>query len=201
MSTGQTRWGATAEEWAHFDLVLGLGSDLLPVVSNPSAVVSPGSTLKALGKVPSSYNRAGQVIGFPKWTEHLTMGPELARWPAVADYGICLQTRNIRGLDIDIADEAKAERAARYFEKVLGFAQGALPRRVRSNSGKRLLAFECAGPVRKRSFKCDGGLVELLGDGQQMVVAGCHPSGVRYEWLGGLPMAFPAIARGVAVTL
>ena len=53
-------WGASPDDWDHFDIILGLGADLLPVVSNPSAVVSKRSTIRALGKVPSLYNKEGK---------------------------------------------------------------------------------------------------------------------------------------------
>ncbi|EKM5824266.1 hypothetical protein PU342_004757, partial [Salmonella enterica] len=50
-------WGATPDEWFHFDLVLGRTDQLLPVVCNPGATISPNSKLKMLGKTPSLYNR------------------------------------------------------------------------------------------------------------------------------------------------
>ena len=56
-------YGATPQEWAHFDVVLGLTEDLLPVVSNPNAVISPQSKMKGLGKTPSRYNRQREVAG------------------------------------------------------------------------------------------------------------------------------------------
>ena len=58
-------WGATPDDWHHFDRVLGLGGDLLPVVSNPEAVISPDSTMTALGKTPSRYDSYRQVVGIP----------------------------------------------------------------------------------------------------------------------------------------
>ena len=51
------RYGATPDDWLHLDLALGLTADLLPVVSNPGAIISENSTLKAIGKTPSRYNR------------------------------------------------------------------------------------------------------------------------------------------------
>src|SRR5260221_542023 len=53
------RYGASVEEWINFSLVLGLTSDLLPVVANPNAVIGEHSKLKALGKTPSRYNWRG----------------------------------------------------------------------------------------------------------------------------------------------
>ncbi|MBT9431659.1 hypothetical protein JZM24_04970 [Candidatus Sodalis endolongispinus] len=82
-------WGATPDQWFHFDLVLGRGSDLLPVVCNPNAQLSPDSTLKALGKTPSKYNRQRHVVGFNNWTNRQTNNAELEQWIAEPDYGIC----------------------------------------------------------------------------------------------------------------
>ena len=61
-------WGASAPEWDHFDLVLGLGADLLPVVSNPTAQISAQSKIKDIGKTPSRYNRQDKVVGITDWT-------------------------------------------------------------------------------------------------------------------------------------
>ena len=65
-------YGALAADWAHLELWLGLTADLLPVVSNPNAKISPLSSLKALGKTPSIYNAQGLVVGIPNWTKRIT---------------------------------------------------------------------------------------------------------------------------------
>jgi hypothetical protein len=173
-----TQWGAPPEAWAHF-VKLGFLADLLPVVSNPEARISPLSTLKGLGKTPSVYNRDGLVIGVGKWTDRQTTAEDVARWSANPDYGICVQTRRLRAIDIDVDDHEKAHEIARHFERSLGKL---LARRWRKNSGKCLLAFTMPGDFHKRSFKVEGGLVEFLANGQQFVAVGTHPSGARYEW-------------------
>lgn len=184
-------WGATQEEWLWFDLVLGLGADLLPVVSNPEAEISPDSRMKSKGKTPSVYNRQRKVAGFPKWTAHSADADDLERWAKEKDYGICVQTRLVRGLDVDVPD-------LRLAEKIVGVFCGALrqhlPLRVRNATGKRLAAFTLPGDFSKRSFKVDGGLVEFLAGGQQFIAVGTHPSGTRYEWSGGLPDEFPTVS-------
>lgn len=174
------RWGATPEEWANFDLLLGLTPDLLPVVSNPQARVSPKSSLRSLGKTPSQYNADGLVVGIPNWTQRETTAEDIALWQKQADYGICIQTRRLRAIDIDVEDPKLAMSIVGRFERQFGRK---LPRRWRENSGKCLLAFLMPGGFPKRSFKVDGGgQVEFLGDGQQFVAAGVHPSGARYQW-------------------
>ena len=192
-------WGASKEDWLHFDLILGLGADLLPVVSNPEAEISPDSRMKSKGKTPSVYNRQRKVAGFPKWTAHSADADDLERWAKEEDYGICVQTRTVRALDIDVPDVRLSDRIEATFLRALG--QAILPTRMRAGTGKRLLAFLLQSPMRKRAFNVDGGLVELLATGQQFIAVGEHfdgngqPSGTRYEWIGGLPDEFPAIAE------
>lgn len=183
-------YGATPEDWTHFDLLLGLGIDLLPVVSNTAAEVSPDSKIKEIGKTPSRYNRARKVVGIAGWTGYQASDAEVARWAAEPDYGICLQTRTVRALDIDVPDKAKAKAITSFVAEYLGTV---LPTRCRANSGKVLLAFSLPGEMAKRKMVVDGGIVEFLATGQQFVAAGTHPSGARYEWVGGLPCEFPVL--------
>ena len=62
------QWGAPPQCWDHFDLVLGLTEDLLPVVSNLEATIDPKSKMKELGKTPSRYNAQRNAVGIPEWT-------------------------------------------------------------------------------------------------------------------------------------
>lgn len=183
-------YGATPDDWAHFDLVLGLTADLLPVVSNPGAEISDLSKMKAIGKTPSQYNPQRKVVGLPKWTDRRSTGADVERWAKEPDYGICLQTREIRALDVDIDDVGLSRRVSAAFRELAG----ACPVRARQGSGKQLLAFRVAGDdLAKRHFKVAGGLVEFLATGQQFVAVGTHPSGGCYLWDGGLPDDFPTI--------
>lgn len=183
------RWGATPEEWVHLDLVLGLTADLLPCVSNPRATISPQSNMKALGKTPSFFNTKRHVVGFTKWTQHVSTSEEVAQWSAEPDFGACIATRRIRALDIDIEDESEAREVERFIRQ----RHPGMPVRTRSNSGKRLLMFICEEPLTKRSFRTAGGVVELLATGQQFVACGTHPSGARYAWAAGLPNQVPTL--------
>jgi len=174
------RFGATPEDWAQFDVMLGLTADLLPVVSNPGAVISPNSKMKALGKTPSVYNKQRKVAGFPSWTEHKATGANITEWSAEPDYGICIQTREVRALDVDVEDKEKAAAIGEFIGGHLN-ALG-LPERYREGSGKFLLAFRLQGVFAKRILKVEGGIIEFLANGQQFIAAGTHTSGVRYEW-------------------
>lgn len=185
---GAERYGASPEEWLHFDMLLGLTEDLLPVVSNPSARISPQSSMKGLGKTPSLYNGQRSVAGFVQWTSHHTTAEEIDRWSKEPDYGICIQTRNVRALDLDITDGTLA---GRIRDRCL--ARGSFPARIRQNASKCLLAFRLRGEFVKRKFAAAHGIVEFLASGQQFVAVGTHPSGARYEWEGGLPEEFPEL--------
>lgn len=185
-----SNYGATTNEWVTFDILLGLTQDLLPVVSNPQAEISPNSKMKDKGKTPSRYNRSRMVAGIPRWSQHTATSDEVLRWMKETDYGICLQTREIRAFDIDLAEP---EKAARVRDLILSHIMGALPERVRANSGKLLLAFKLPGEYAKRVIKTPYGNIEFLATGQQFIACGTHPSGARYEWREGSPKEFPIL--------
>jgi hypothetical protein len=182
-------YGATPEDWAHFGLILGLQADLLPVVSNPNATISPASKMQGLGKTPSIYNHRRQVAGFTAWPMHVASAEDIARWSEEPDYGICIQARAVRAFDVDLPERATAARVL----ALVGSHCPDLPRRYRANSGKCLLAFRLIGDYAKRAFKTEGGIVEFLATGQQFIACGTHPSGARYEWAGGLPDEIPEL--------
>lgn len=182
-------WGAGPDDWVHFADSLDLMVDLLPVVSNPGAEISAESKMKQLGKTPSRYNNEGKVVGFPQWTQHVTTERDIARWIKNSDYGICLQTREVRALDIDIDDPMQAQRVVGLIE----LAFGSMPARSRADSGKVLLAFRMSGEFAKRVIRTEHGIIEFLATGQQFIALGTHPGGARYEWAGGLPAEFPEV--------
>lgn len=181
-------FGALSGDWDHFSRVLGLTSDLLPVVSNPQAAISPQSKMQAIGKTPSRYNGSGFVAGIVGWTSYEAKDSDIVLWSGQPDYGICLQTRNVRAFDVDVPDKALAARLAEYL------ADLGLPVRSRKDSGKFLLLFACPGSLHHREVAVEGGIVELLANGQQCVISGTNPSGARYEFLPALPAHIPALS-------
>ena len=183
-------YGASAGEWAHLERVIG-AADLLPVVSNPSAVISARSSMKDLGKTPSLYNREREVVGIKDWTIKQSTAEQISRWSQDGDLGICIQTRLVRAIDIDVTDVFVADDIEAYVVETVG----ALPVRRRSNSAKCLMLFRLEGEWGKRRVEVAGGLVEVLMNGQQCVAVGTHPSGARYEWDGGLPDDVPVISE------
>lgn len=185
-------YGANDSDWAHFSMVLGLTADLLPVVSNPNAKISESSKMKELGKTPSQYigvNGSRTVVGIPGWTAKLTNDDEVDAWSSEPDLGICLQTRTVRAIDIDITDQDQAT----AIEEVVRDVLGVLPKRFRSNSSKSAFLLSIDGELPKRKLVTEHGIIEFLANGQQMIVSGTHPSGERYQWQGGLPDSIPVV--------
>ncbi|EDH5351853.1 DNA primase [Salmonella enterica] len=194
-------WGATPDEWFHFDLVLGRTDQLLPVVCNPGAAISPNSKLKALGKTPSRYNRDRQVTGISHWTEHVVTEHDFARWSKEPDYGICVRTgHGWLALDCDSEDEDIQADIRKTLVQLLGELP---PRRWRANSNKCLYLLAVDGDFRKRIHRLAGdmGIIELLANGQQFVACGTHSSGARIEWDGGLPDEPPVVTADQFETL
>ncbi|EHQ4638990.1 DNA primase [Salmonella enterica] len=194
-------WGATPDEWFHFDLVLGRTDQLLPVVCNPDAAISPDSKLKALGKTPSRYNRDRQVTGISHWTEHVVTEHDFARWSKEPDYGICVRTGfGWLALDCDSEDEDIQADIRKTLVQLLGERP---PRRWRANSNKCLYLLAVDGDFRKRIHRLAGdmGIIELLANGQQFVACGTHSSGARIEWDGGLPDEPPVMTADQLETL
>jgi predicted P-loop ATPase len=178
-------WGATPVEWQ--TVSAWSIEDVLPVVSNPTAVISPNSKLRALGKTPSRYGRDQKVVGIPAWTDYRATDVDVGRWLREPDLGICMQTRLVRAIDIDIEDPE----AARAVRECVEMLVGDLPVRYREGSGKCLLAFKLAGTHAKRIIRTERGVIEFLGNGQQFVAVGTHPKGERYQWQGGVPDDLP----------
>lgn len=186
--------GATPIEWAAARELSVI--DVLPVVSDTTAKISPNSAMQAIGKTPSAFNSEGFVVGIPKWTECISDSMRIERWSKEPRYGICMQTRNVHAIDIDIDDPVLAAEIAGVCEMVL---EADLPLRTRPNSGKRLQVLrvelpEGAKPLTKRIIRTKDGLIEFLATGQQFIFAGTHTSGVRYEWRDGAPSVAPTVS-------
>lgn len=189
--------GASPQEWSYL-VGLGLVEDLLPVVSDTSAKISPRSKISDIGKTPSTFNRDGDVVGLSEWTQQRSTRAQVAQWSQNDRLGICLQTRRVRAIDVDITDGAVSAAVRDLVSMLLGD----LPCRWRHNSGKLLLAFWMPGDFSKRIIRCgdDVGAIEFLANGQQFIAHGTHPSGARYQWdsldvcaaLGGFPEILPA---------
>ncbi|MDE2105212.1 MAG: bifunctional DNA primase/polymerase [Patescibacteria group bacterium] len=180
--------GARLEDWQHFDLVLGLGEDLLPVVPDAAATPSPGSKIKQFGKIPSVYDANGNAHGLKDWQKRKISPSDIERWSKDDRLSMCVRASAVRAIDVDIDEPVIVDGIRR------ALADFGLPERTRSNSAKALFAFRLAGAHAKRIITTAKGRIEFLADGQQFVAAGSHPSGAAYTWVGGLPEDIPTLS-------
>lgn len=178
-------FGALPHQWASLILGCGVTADLLPVVSNPTAPISPTSEMKFRGKTPSLYNQRRQVVGISNWTTYTADSEDTESWQREPDYGICIQTRKLRALDLDVDDPKEVKAIEKFVHAVLPDVPLAIRRRP--NSHKCLIAFEVTElpedqDLYKRTVRTAHGMIEFLATGQQFIAYGTHPSGVRYTW-------------------
>lgn len=163
-------------------------NDLLPIIP-PGAKVNPKSSVdpKAVGKLPGRFiTKAQEWWGLGgAWP---TMGindrtvAEAGAWPTD---NVGLRAEKWPAVDID----TNSAEACEMIEAIANFHLGAAPVRVRDNAPRALLVFRQQGeePVRKMrvTFADATGTehaLEVLGLGQQYLIAGRHPSGSDYEW-------------------
>lgn len=203
----------TTQLWKHFAGLAGR-ENLIPIA--PSGVPSEKSKLaeSQIGKIPSRYLGDGKVVGFAKWSQHHATEAEFKRWSEDGRYNVGIITgRGLYAIDADITDEKQHA----IIEATLAAYVGEfVPFRTRGNSRRRLYAVRIEGePLSKRVLKLEGLedgkplAVEFLGDGQQFVAAGRHPSGADYEWYSDdplfsdaeLPDSFPELSRDAFMEL
>jgi hypothetical protein len=186
------RYGATHDEWRLWAFLAG--ADLLPAVApDPCLGSAPRSPRLArlpfeqLAKTPSHVGRDGTIYGVAGWVQHRATPDAVKEWATAGLYNVLMVCRTIRAIDIDIPSAEHAEQLVAALTRALDV--GPLPVRSRANSGKRtiLLQINRTLPLLKRVVKTPWGPVEFLADRQQTVVAGTHPSGVRFELAGLTP--------------
>jgi hypothetical protein len=176
------------------------GSEFMPSIL---PIIPAGAKLSArssldqgkIGKIPGRQIGDGWA-GFKGWRSFTATPQELEGWPRMyaADglpETIGLQAKDLPACDVDVEDEE----AASLIEVTAGIFLGRAPKRTRPNSCKFLLQYRLrpgAEPIKKHRLvfrhpeRLDKAMaVEILGDGQQYLIEGKHPSGVLYEWEDG----------------
>jgi P4 family phage/plasmid primase-like protien len=152
----------------------------------PSATLSPKSKISAssLGKVPGIKYDNGTWGGY-NWRTHPSTVGDIEKWVQDgANFG--LRAGKFPGLDIDSLDPDIAMTVRKAARDILGIA----PVRT-GRAPKCLLMYRTDIPFARMRLKLtkDGveHLIEMLGNGQQFLIAGTHPATLRpYEW--SLPM-------------
>lgn len=179
------------EAWEHL-ISLGWVGDILPVVQ-PGAPISKGSSLSALGQTPSILKLDGTAVGIKDWTEKVATEDMAYAWSKRAEYGICVQTRHVRAIDIDVNDP---ELASDILAMVLELT-GAVSYRGREGVSKCLVPVIAAGYLKKHVIRIPNSkhIIEFLGNGQQFVAFGKRTDGTSYFWNYGLPVFVPELSQ------
>jgi hypothetical protein len=152
----------------------GFGPEIIPVCGPDHGCESPG-------KRPH----------LPGWQDLVITPAILAPWARTHRGNIGLRTRLFPAIDIDVDDQPIAE----HCERLALLTLGSTACRTRANTSRRLLLYRLESePFGKATitFTVPSGTksrVEVLGGGQQAVVAGVHHSGAAIEWRGGQPAA------------
>ena len=151
-------------------------------VTPPNAKLAPSSKLSSaqVGKVPGMRLSNGLWVGY-NWRAERADAEKVRKWDEDGA-NIGLRSGNFPAIDIDCDDEKVSEGLGSLAAEMLGEA----PIRI-GRAPKRLLMFKTDHPFARMRlwFKYKGKqhLVEVLGEGQQYVVAGTHPATLRpYQW-------------------
>jgi P4 family phage/plasmid primase-like protien len=161
-------------------------ADLISVVP-PHAKLSPGSAIREedKGKSPGIRYADGLWGGYNWRKAAPPTHAEVEQWmKAKANVG--LRANLFPAIDIDCTDEKLSNVIRGLAFTYLGMA----PERV-GRAPKRLLVYKTTEPFRRMRLWIRTGnakhLIEVLGDGQQFVVAGIHPvTGKPYTWPAGI---------------
>lgn len=164
-------------------------TDLVSVIP-PGAKLSPNSDIPdgsvegkpdQRGKAPGKYDgNRGNWAGY-NWREFKPQRAHIELWQQ-AGANIGLHARHFPAIDIDCLDKALVEQIEMAAYKVLGGA----PVRI-GRAPKALLVYRTDAPFTRLRLHLQRGelkgLIEILGDGQQYLVAGVHPGTMKpYEW-------------------
>lgn len=160
----------------------GFGGEVLPAMP-PDAIVA-NKLAPRRGKIPGRYIGGDGWVGFRGWSRHTVTAEDRAEWRAWPGAGLCIRTATLPVFDIDVEDPDLADRIAKLVLDRLG--HGAVVR-TRDGSPRVAILFRSDSPVKRK--RCEFTLpgddrvhaVDLLGVGQQLVVAGRHPSGFDYR--------------------
>lgn len=179
-------------------------TDLVSVIP-PNATLHPDSKIApdARGKAPGIKSPISGLWGGYPWSDTAPLRANAERMERDGA-NVGLLAKRFPGIDIDILDEPMADAVATIIERELG---AACPMRV-GKWPKRLFPCKLEGEPFGRMqlwIESDGRhCVEILGDGQQYLVAGIHPGTMHeYEWRSPLkaPALLPLLSRDRAEAL
>lgn len=168
--------------------ILNRGFTDLIEVTPPGCKLSPLSAIRAedRGKCPGRLNAHGEYAGYDWRRAPVPTPAEVQQWQK-AKANVGLRATHFPGVDIDCTNLALSNVIRGLALAFLGMA----PERI-GRAPKRLLIYRTKEPFRRMRLwiKEPNGtkqLIEVLGEGQQYVVAGIHPvTGKPYEWPTGM---------------
>ena len=118
--------------------------------------------------------RAGDKVPIEKGWQKQDVTPQMVRAWDGEGCNIGLRTALYPTFDIDVDDEQLQLRIAKDIVRDLG-------RAVVRHGRRPALIYRTTVPFPKMKLELGGGAVEVLGDGQQVVIHGAHPSGCEYR--------------------
>lgn len=136
------------------------------------------------GKAPGKKDGNRGTWGGYNWREFKPERAHVKIWEELHRANIGLHARAFPAVDIDCMDPTLVYQIQTIAENVLGKA----PVRI-GRAPKALLVYAAAVPFTRMRLHLkrgdEKGLIEILGDGQQYLVAGVHPVTMKpYEWIG-----------------
>jgi len=172
----------------------GYLGELIPILP-PDAKMSEKSAVspKQRGKIPGIYHpNRGVWTGFPDWSTATFTMDDVRKWDRWPKANKGLRTRIYQAVDIDtevpMATDAIRDAAFGFFGRTLirgrkGSLRILLPYRMRvGDAPMPKLRVTWTHPLAPD----EGSACEFLGNGQQFVCEGIHPSGNPYTWAGGV---------------
>ena len=158
--------------------------------------------MRELGYKPIPVN--GKKPGLPEWPKLDADEATIKTWPVKRplEKNTGALTKNMSVIDTDIIDAEAVDRIEALIRERFG-DKGQLLRRV-GNPPKCAYPFKTSEPFEKKILRVyppgmprpeklkDVQKIEILGDGQQVVVDGIHPDTKKpYAWSGGEPWTVP----------
>src|ERR1700754_788135 len=136
-----------------------------------------------IGKVPGERQLSGMWTGMRGWQTLVSTDAMHQLWHT---WGAGVGMKMGGGLiavDIDVLDKELSDLCGTLATQTMGPSRNRIGRRP-----KRATLYRTSEPVPYQRIKFDGGVVEILSEGKQLVVHGIHPgTGQPYEWDQGVP--------------
>lgn len=157
-----------------------------PIIASPEEICAFRGSAHANGyRLVRVATRQKRPIAH-KWSEGESLAALMKFELGSANTGLVLE--GLRAFDLDIDDPELASAVTALLFKYAP-RHNCLIRKRMGSSRIAVLYRAAEGAPGKRSVVLTQGKVEVLGSGQQLVVDGLHPSGMRLHWTNGVSPA------------